>query len=295
MRTTLIGSGNVATHLAKILTIKGFFIGEIFSKNIENAKILAEELKIFEKKDKNTQKKHSHTNVTDSLDFSESESKLFILAVKDDFLAEVVAKLKLPRNSFVMHTSGSMPLELLMPFTEKSIGIGVFYPLQTFSKTNSLTSKDGINANLDSKKIKKNIIDFWENVPICVEGDGEYVSDVFYFIAKKITSKIYQINSEQRQILHLGATFACNFSNYMYHIAKEILQKSNLPFEMLENLVKETANKAFLMPPLDAQTGVARRGDMNIIALHQQKLAENPEIKELYSQITKQILELYHK
>ncbi len=276
MKVTIIGSGNVATHLAKVLHLsKGVLVNEIFSKNIQHAENLANELNAIKKN-------RSPITITNQMDFEQSKSKLFILAVKDEVISQVVSEIKLPKNVFFVHTSGSTPLEILYKINEKTTKIGVFYPLQTFSKE---------KKEFDKKKI----VQFWQNIPICIQADETAINDFLYKIANKLTSKIYQINSEQRQILHIGATFACNFSNFMYYVAKEILQKAELPFEILENLVKETAQKAFLMPPFDAQTGVAKRGDMQIIEIHQQKLANEPQIQALYTHITKDILALYHK
>lgn len=287
MKISIIGSGNVATHIAKVLHLKkGFFIHEIFSKNIQNAQNLAKELNGLKKCNR-------PITTTNILDFEtnhfgnrHTKSKLFILAVKDEFIPQVAEEIILPKDAIFVHTSGSTPLETLEKIKaknpEKNIKIGVLYPLQTFSKN--------IKEILPRK-----IVDFWQNIPICLQAEDLDTMEFLYEFAKNITSKIYQINSQQRQMLHLGATFACNFSNYMYHIANEILQKSGLPFDMLENLVKETAQKAFIMPPFEAQTGVAKRGDLNVIQIHQQKLADNPLFQELYTHITKDVLALYHK
>ncbi len=62
-------------------------------------------------------------------------------------------------------------------------------------------------------------------------------------LAKAIGSPSYKINSEQRQTLHLSAVFVNNFTNQLYRIAHELVDKQGLDFEILNPLIIETAKK----------------------------------------------------
>ena len=115
MQIVLIGSGNVAFHLAKAFTEAQIPISQIFGRNT------AELQKISEK--------FSIPFSTESL----VDADLYIISVSDSSIAEVSALIK-NKNVLVTHTSGSVSREALSGNYRKS----VFYPLQTFSKSKNL-------------------------------------------------------------------------------------------------------------------------------------------------------------
>ena len=94
--------------------------------------------------------------------------------------------------------------------------------------------------------------------------------------------------SEQRRHLHLAAVFACNFTNHLYAIAAELLEKQHLPFDALRPLIRETAAKIESLTPIDAQTGPAIRYDRNIMQRHIDLLDDNDE-KEIYRLLSRHI------
>ena len=115
MQIVLIGSGNVAFHLAKAFTEAQIPISQIFGRNT------AELQKISEK--------FSIPFSTESL----VDADLYIISVSDSSIAEVSSLIK-NENALVTHTSGSVSREALSGNFRKS----VFYPLQTFSKSKNL-------------------------------------------------------------------------------------------------------------------------------------------------------------
>lgn len=115
MKIVIIGSGNVAYHLAKAFTQGGIPIAQIFGRNEKDLKVISNELQI----------PFSTSEIADS-DF-------YIIAVKDDSIADV-SKLITKTNCLVAHTSGSLEKEKLNGNYRKAC----FYPLQTFSKTKDL-------------------------------------------------------------------------------------------------------------------------------------------------------------
>ena len=110
---TLIGSGNVATHLGLSLVKKGFKIIQVWSRTRKNAEILAKKL---------------DSNATESINNLEN-TDLYILAVKDDFLKSIIKQLDKKTN--IIHVSGSINIEI---FNKNFKQYGVLYPLQTFNK-----------------------------------------------------------------------------------------------------------------------------------------------------------------
>lgn len=202
-----------------------------------------------------------------NLSHADKATELFILAVKDDAI-EKVAQNKNLKNKILVHTSGSIDMNVLKKY---AANYGVLYPLQTISK-----------------KRKVNFAD----MPICIEAGNKKTEKILYTIALKLGSRenIYRINSKQRKSLHLAAVFANNFTNHMYLIANNILGKSNLPFSLLKPLILETAKKACELNPKDAQTGPAKRNDKKIIKDHLKILAGNKNYRNLYRIITNSIL-----
>ena len=53
----------------------------------------------------------------------------------------------------------------------------------------------------------------------------------------------HMLNSAQRRECHMAAIFANNFTNHFYNIAAEMLKKKDIPFSILQPLIKETAAK----------------------------------------------------
>jgi predicted short-subunit dehydrogenase-like oxidoreductase (DUF2520 family) len=248
---SIIGAGNVAWHLAQNLEDKNYTIAEVYSRNINNATLLCQKL--------------SSAKATDKLNFSKSKAKIFILSIADAAFEAVLEQIKLPNAAILIHTSGSQSLEVL----EKAASqIAVFYPLQTFSKT---------------KKV-----DFAE-IPFCLEADSEQTLTSVHELAKDLSDKIYHLTSEQRSKIHVAAVFACNFSNHVLAIADDILTKNKLDFEILKPLLRETLEKALSIPPKEAQTGPAKRGDSNTIKKHLNFLENEASYQEIYQLITKSI------
>lgn len=254
---SFIGSGNVAWHLAPALDNTDFAVREVYSRNPEHAAALVD--KLYE------------ADVKTSLDFSDSPSNIFIIAVPDDAIQSIVQEIILPDDAILVHTSGSQPLSALgyaaIP------GIGVFYPLQTFSK---------------SKKI-----DFTD-VPIFVESENAVTEKLLLSMAKAISKNVHQITSNERKAMHVAAVFASNFTNHMLLIAQQIMKENNLNFEWLKPLVAEMINKSISIGPENAQTGPARRGDFEILDRHMEFLQADEQRAEIYKVISQHIIDRYH-
>jgi predicted short-subunit dehydrogenase-like oxidoreductase (DUF2520 family) len=250
MRITIIGSGNVATHLGAALKNAGHQIVQVYSPNGQNAALLAY---------------HIGAEAIDNLDQVNPETDLFIISVKDDAIiptAQTLAKYQ----KLTVHTAGAVDLETLLKFNPKA---GVLYPLQTLSKIRE--------------------VDF-NTVPLCVEGAGNDITLLLEQLARTISERVYRVNSDQRGVLHLAAVFACNFPNYLYGAAQQLLEKQNMDFEMLRPLILETAQKVQDHLPQEVQTGPAARNDQITMAAHLQMLHDDPRLQELYNLLSQAII-----
>ncbi|KQT22304.1 NADP oxidoreductase [Chryseobacterium sp. Leaf404] len=115
MRTVIIGSGNVAWHLAKAFVSNQIPVAQIFGRNEEELQKISSELNI----------PFSTENLSDA--------DVYLICVSDNSV-EDVSRLITNKDCLVAHTSGSLTKEILRGEYRKSS----FYPLQTFSKTKNL-------------------------------------------------------------------------------------------------------------------------------------------------------------
>ncbi|WP_294081152.1 Rossmann-like and DUF2520 domain-containing protein [Proteiniphilum sp. UBA5384] len=189
-------------------------------------------------------------------------ANLYIFSVKDDVLPEIIARM--PETSGVwVHTAGSVPLSVLSRQEER----GVIYPLQTFSRNRQVNFYD---------------------IPLFIEASSNKTEGLLKDLAETISGNVYIFPGEKRQILHLAAVFACNFTNHMYALASEIMANEDIPFHLLNPLINETASKVISMSPQDAQTGPAVRFDEKVIQSHLE-LLKDPMRKEIYALLSKSI------
>jgi predicted short-subunit dehydrogenase-like oxidoreductase (DUF2520 family) len=127
-------------------------------------------------------------------------------------------------------------------------------------------------------------------VPLCIEGAEEDITRHLEQLAQTISNNVYRINSGQRKILHLAAVFACNFPNYLYGVAQQLLEKHQMEFEMLRPLILETAQKVQDHLPAEVQTGPAIRNDEITMAIHRKMLDDEPALKLIYSVLSQGII-----
>ena len=115
MKIVIIGSGNVAFHLAKAFTQNNIEVSQIFGRNEVELNKISEELNI----------PYSTKELADA--------DLYLISVSDSAVEQVSDLIK-TEKALVAHTSGSLPIETLNGDYRKAS----FYPLQTFSKTKNL-------------------------------------------------------------------------------------------------------------------------------------------------------------
>ncbi|MGQ0828300.1 MAG: Rossmann-like and DUF2520 domain-containing protein [Bacteroidota bacterium] len=248
-KIVLIGAGNVATHLGMALKKSKHTILQVYSHTKKSSDKLSSLL---------------NTDAINDLKEIDPNADVYIIAIKDDSIIDVIKKLKL-QDKIVVHTSGSTSIDVLKNASEN---YGVFYPLQTFSKI---------------KKVG------FKNIPICLEANNNRTYKTLFSLAKSISDNIQKVDSVQRKALHVAAVFACNFSNHLYAVAEQILKKNKLPFDILKPLIEETADKIKNNSPIKMQTGPAVRGDKKIMDAHLKMLAGHKEYQKLYKLLSQSI------
>ncbi|MEN9441904.1 MAG: hypothetical protein RLZ33_1981 [Bacteroidota bacterium] len=245
---SIIGTGNVAFHLGNSFFDQGIIISSVFGRNQREAEAFANQWK---------SKSVDH--------ISELEADLILVCVSDDAISSIIQQLSTSQK--IAYTSGSIELSSFMNHEN----VGVFYPLQTFSKNKEL------NLN---------------EVPFLIEGKTPELSQELFDLAWNLSSKVSFANSSDRKKYHLAAVWVNNFTNHLAFQSKAIIDKHELNWDYLLPLLKETTAKLLTLDPYDAQTGPARRNDQTVISAHADML-EGIQ-KELYLLLSKSINDTYN-
>lgn len=245
-KIAIIGLGNVGSHLYDGFLSQGIEITHVVSRSEPDSAILA-----------------NSTWITDPKKLPSNQ--LVMVCVPDDQIAGLLTEI--PEDCPVAYTSGSIELNSL---GERKM-IGVFYPLQTFTKGNP--------------------VNLFE-VPFFIEARKPEFASRLFDLAWQLSRKVSYASSEERKKMHLAAVFINNFTNHLAHLAKAYLDKNNLEFDHLLPLLKETARKLESQDPFTIQTGPARRNDKAVIEAQLNAL-DDPTQKEIYRLISKSIHQTY--
>lgn len=255
MKVSIIGTGNVATQLALGLEQQGFTVDEIYGRNAQHLKQLVQKLYVSEAKS--------------DLDFSDSEASIIFMCVSDAAIADVAKEILLPPDCILVHTSGSMSLDILAKYHDQ---VGVFYPLQSISKSKTVS---------------------WAQVPIVLHAYDANVLNILKKVASSLSKEVHVYNDTQRKAMHLAAVFGSNFTNHLLKIVKDISEAEDLDFQMFRSLVLNTVEKAFDIGPEQGQTGPAIRNDKHTMQKHMDMLEGSQDLERIYDLMSRHIIQTY--
>ena len=232
-KLSVIGSGNVATHLALAFDDREIEVTHIYSRNEVTGRSIANRV---------------NAEFIDNI-LQLPSGQLCIVCVPDDQVSEIIRKI--PASIPVAYTSGSVEIKDI----QTSNQLGVFYPLQTFSKDTA--------------------VDIFQ-VPFLIEAQDEAFASTLFDLAWQISRKVEYANSEKRREIHLAAVWINNFVNHCIVQATVICEEYELDPENDPKII---------------QTGPARRGDAKTIEKHLDM--QDGIRKELYEKLTKSIQNIY--
>lgn len=248
MRIAFVGSGKVATALAHIFHQSGIRISGISSRNESTGLALAKELN-----------SEFYRNPQDLL------ADVIFVATNDDSVRAL--RNIFPTTQFVVYTAGAVSLN---DFPKDHWG--VFYPLQSFSLSRSLSSSE---------------------IPILLEAPAEILQEILVDLCQLVGLNHALCDSKTRADYHLAAVFVNNFVNHILYKGQSQLTEKGLDGNLLNALIKETVSKLETISAFDAQTGPARRNDKETMDAHRSLL--NEEDRKLYDVLTDSILKTYSK
>ena len=247
-RVVIIGSGNVATSLAHGLTAR-CVVAQIYSRQLSHARMLAGAV--------------GCPNATDDLSALVLDADAYIIAVRDDAIADVIAAT--PDNGALwVHTSGSKPISL---FEGHRSCYGVLWPMQSFSRE-VVTPLDEVHFFAEAN-------------------DAAALNDLLA-LGQLVSCHVVEADSEKRRWLHVASVFSCNFANHMWTLADEVLRDAGLPFDALKPLIRTTVEKLDRLTPAESQTGPAIRHDAQVIDSHLSLL--DGDKREIYDLLTQSIM-----
>ena len=187
MNVTLIGSGNVATVLGKLIKSAGHTIMEVHSRDLLHAAILAEEL---------------GANAVDDLGRLSLDAGLFIISVSDGAIAGIAETLKLP-GKMVVHTSGAVAANALQNISDN---YGVLYPLQSLRKEANHIPAIPLLVDGSNEKTTKEILSFAETISnrVLFCGDEERLKlHVVAVVVSNFTNHLYALTSDYCSTEHI--------------------------------------------------------------------------------------------
>lgn len=244
-KVVIIGSGNVATSLAHALTSR-CEVAQIYSRQQAHAQVLADAI--------------GCANATNRLSDLITDADAYIIAVRDDAIADVIAATG-DNGALWLHTSGSKPASL---FAGHRRHYGVLYPMQSFSRQ--------IVVPLDE-------------VHFFIEASDDATLADVRALAETLSCHVTEADSDQRRRIHVSAVFSCNFANHMWTLAAEVLDDAGLPFDAMKPLIRTTVDKLAHLTPAQSQTGPAVRHDTQVIASHLAMLdGDKRDIYDILSQ-----------
>jgi predicted short-subunit dehydrogenase-like oxidoreductase (DUF2520 family) len=249
MDIVILGSGNVAAVLGRKFKAAGHRILQVISRNASAASELAYEW---------------DTESSNYPSIAKPNADIYIIAVSDDAIDDVIANIKLPKK-VVVHTAASVSKDILKTVTDH---YGVFYPLQSLHKEDS---------------------DLPET-PIFFDGSDEMTRKKLQTLANSISPQhVTQANDDARSKLHVAAVFVNNFTNHLYALAENYCNKEGIDFHEMLPLIEETASRIKDISPSRSQTGPAVRNDEETIRKHLALLGSHPEQKRVYEFLTSSI------
>lgn len=254
MKIVLVGAGNTGTVLGHLIRNAGHEIVRVISRTVESAQNLADKLAC-------------PFGILKDQDYGEADIYVLCLA---DYAMTSIETLPALHNKFVVHTAGSLSIQVLAPFTDR---FGVLYPLQSLSK----------------------FVERIPEVPILVDGNNNETLEVVDGFARSLSQQVRRADDRQRMSYHIAAVFAANFANHMYALAEIYCKREHIEFADLQPIIGEIHERVNQYSPFLTQTGPAIRNDVFTITRHLNGLNEYDDLKYMYLKLTENILKMHGK
>jgi len=184
------------------------------------------------------------------------------------------------RQPVVLHTSGALSSDVLLPLRAAGLSTGSCHPLQTFESPASAM-----------RLIQQSFF--------CIEGDRRAVAMASRLV-KALGAKSFRIPTELKSLYHASAVLASGGIVALLSICLEAFSKLGIDqtkaMAVLMPLVKGTVENVSDLGPVCALTGPIRRGDTSTVRANLEALkAADPDWARIYAELGKQSVRLVQK
>jgi predicted short-subunit dehydrogenase-like oxidoreductase (DUF2520 family) len=250
---SIIGAGNLGTHLIQALTSKGYPLTNIYKKT---------KFGCFEKK------------VTSDIDRLVQNADFIVIATQESQIiaaAQLIATSAHCNDKIVFHTCNALTSDQLICLKEKGAHTASFSPLQTFP---------AFDANI--------VEDVFTGISFLSEGDEQAVA-LTAQLATDLGAKLIKVEKEKKIYFHIAGVAASNFLISILKLAEQQLLKTSdsndaPDIEILMPLIRQTLKNAATKGVAASLTGPFKRKELGIIAKHLEHL--EPEEAVLYKALT---------
>ncbi len=238
MRIGFIGAGKVGFSLAKWLNINYHNVSSIYSKNIEDAKELAE---------------FSISEYCKSIDEIICNCDTLFLTVNDDSITDVVKELiKLNiKNKILIHTSGILSSDIFNELNNDNYCYSI-HPIYAFN---------------DKYESYKNL----DNIYFTIEGNPKYIDEL-----SKLFKNVKVIDKKNKEKYHLAASIISNMVCSVINVGERLYKEIGIDDKDIYNpLIINNVNNILTSGSNKALTGPIIRNDYNTVQKHISNLNGN--------------------
>ncbi len=205
-------------------------------------------------------------------------AELVLIATPDDAIGQVAAELAaegaISRDQVVLHLSGLLDRNALLPLEESGAGCGSFHPLQSVAE-----------AGTAAERLK--------GAYVGIEGD-----DRALVAAERLANTLrmipVRIPAAAKPAYHAGAAFVANYTVALVGVAERLARAAGVPADIAARIYLPLLGGAVAnlnaLGPAGSLTGAVRRGDEQTIRAHLKALSG--EDRTLYRTVSRAAIAL---
>lgn len=205
------------------------------------------------------------------------------LSVTDSAIPIVVNQLSRSQYDFsdkvILHCSGALTSESLLPLMEQNAQTGSFHPALPFA-----------DPTITLPKLKGSVF--------VLETSFVQATEICEVLCGLLSVQLAHIPTSMKPLYHVALVYASNYAVTLYAIAERILEQVALSeaerSQILITLLDATLQNIIRQGATEALTGPLVRGDTNTLLTHLETLP-TPTLKELYRLLAIETLPLVIK
>ncbi len=203
-------------------------------------------------------------------------SSAVFITVPDAAIRTVAEDLPWRRGQSVVHCSGALGLYALDAAGAAGAAVGCLHPLQSFPSRTPAPER-------------------FKDIYCGIEGTGSLAAELESLVLK-LGAQPFRLDGIDRALYHAAAVTMNNHAVALAAAATKMWQLAGLPAELgtaaLSPLLAAAAANIAALPLEHALTGPVARGDVETVRQHLAALAAQPALRELYRQLSLQLLTL---